>query len=119
MNSSGINKIIVIIFLLSVLCVVNSNINKWHTLYFPQFTVLQFTVGIALPIEVPERKVFLNAGLQVNYNLPFSIANFAHPTFWADRSLANEPKTQENQTRTKRDLSAGEMYKTLQEMFIM
>ncbi|XP_059611068.1 uncharacterized protein LOC132257994 [Phlebotomus argentipes] len=85
-------------------------------LLFPRYTVLQCTMAMVLPINIPNRKVALNMGVQVNYNTPWTPAEFYNPPIWQSRSLpepANETSQHSSYNHVKRDLTAGEFYRIL------
>ncbi|GAB0091545.1 hypothetical protein DMENIID0001_064000 [Sergentomyia squamirostris] len=74
---------------------------------------------MVIPINIPNRKVALNMGVQVNYNTPYTPAEFYNPPYWQSKSLngpAHESLRPTNHTHVKRDLSAGEFYGMLGEI---
>ncbi|KAJ6635894.1 hypothetical protein Bhyg_14480 [Pseudolycoriella hygida] len=108
-------------------------------LLFPQYTVMQIVAAVSWPIVDPDRKAFVNIGFQFNYGLPFTPASFYDPMYWGKRALSDDaPKngTDEAKNITKRnvdtfdmtkypselnnhmDISAGELYKSLETMLV-
>lgn len=73
------------------------------------------TVAMAIPIEVPQRRVAMNLGVQCNFNLPYTPKEFYKPPFWDTRSKdsARSEKDQsattttEKEKRVSRSLSDG------------
>lgn len=64
-------------------------------------------MAFVAPIEVPNRKIGLNAALQCNFNLPYTPKEFESPLHWATRSLDKKEKgTSDN--KSKRSISAME-----------
>lgn len=43
-------------------------------------------------MEVPQRKVAINLGVQSNFNLPYTPKEFYKPPYWDTRSLKNSKK---------------------------
>lgn len=78
--------------------------------------------------KIPDmRRVGLNIGFQINYNLPFRLSDFYNPMFWA-RAMSNasspamyidENKADKQTTRVKRDFTAGQFYSGLKQTFDM
>ncbi|CAO1424089.1 unnamed protein product [Diamesa hyperborea] len=95
--------------------------NKRHFLY-PQFTTFQVMAPIT---KIPDnRRVGLNIGFQINYQMPFKLGSFYNPMFWARKlSHVSSPaisidvnSTEYNEKyRVKRDLTAGQFYAGLKE----
>lgn len=71
-------------------------------------------MAMVMPYGHPVYKVNMNMGIQCNYVLPWNATEFTHPVHWAQRDLHTEMA--QNDTRFKRDLSAGEFYSTLEEL---
>lgn len=86
---------------------------------------------IAQISQLPDHRVALNIGFQMNYNLPFNLSSWYSPMFWA-RKLSGESNplvalferlsesddddessesAERKYGRRKRDLSAGEIFK--------
>lgn len=97
--------------------------NAWQ-LYFPQATILQFTVAVTAVIETPARysgKVAQNWGIQCNYDLPFNYSFYVNPPFWEQRSASVVGKNglgyreigetyEQSKKRVKKDLNVDEFY---------
>lgn len=64
----------------------------WYSFFYNCNSVisLQFTMAIVIPMEVPQRKIAMNVGLQCNFNLPYAAKEFYKPPFWDTRSLDKE-----------------------------
>lgn len=79
--------------------------------------------------KIPDnRRVGLNVGFQINYQMPFKLSSFYNPMFWARTlSHASSPaiSVDVNSTvrtekhRDKRDLTAGQFYAGLKETMSM
>jgi len=143
MNNSFV-KLVFISFIVTYLqnnCIV-------HGLMFPQYTVLQIVAAVSWPIVDPDRKAFVNVGFQFNYNMPYTASSFYNPMYWArdlsvDAQPQNDTETHDNDNDiknvTKRnivdadtfdktkypselnndmDISAGELYKSLETMLV-
>lgn len=113
-----LNKFLIIFLFLNIkLNQINSS------LLFPEFTVLQITFGLAVPVEVPNRKLFINTCLQTNMNLPFRLSNFANPAHFPGLSSKKKRETSslidKYSANKTNDLSAGEVYKQVQEFLDM
>ncbi|TDG52207.1 hypothetical protein AWZ03_001488 [Drosophila navojoa] len=89
---------------------------------FPPISVLQLTSSMSVPIDLPNRRVFMDLGFQMNYNLPFDLLSFYNPTIWPNAyerrrrresynftSAANEVVVAESGIHPK-DFTAGELY---------
>lgn len=112
---------------LTIFLFLNLSFNQLNSsLLFPEFTVLQITFGLAVPVEVPQRKLFINTCIQTNMNLPFKIASFYNPTNFPGlggsgrkkRDTTNLVMDKYSANKTN-DLSAGEIYKHVQEFLDM
>lgn len=66
-------------------------------------------MAIVMPFEHPTYKLNMNMGIQCNFALPWNLTEF--PLHWAQRDLQDHAS---NDTRFKRDLSAGEFYDKLE-----
>ncbi|XP_055694981.1 uncharacterized protein LOC129796879 [Lutzomyia longipalpis] len=73
-------------------------------------------MAMVLPISIPNRKIALNMGVQVNYNAPYTPAEFYNPPYWQSKSLHGEEKINPPKSHVKRDLTAGEFYRILGEV---
>lgn len=91
-------------------------------LLYPASSVLQLTTSMSVPIDLPNRRVFMDLGFQMNYNLPFNLAAFYNPSTWSNAyerrrrrelynftSAANEVLLAESGIHP-RDFTAGELY---------
>lgn len=110
---------------LTIFLFLNFNLSQvYSSLLFPEFTVLQITFGLAVPVEVPNRKLFINTCLQTNMQLPFRISDFLNPTRFPGltskkkRDIPNLMIDKYSVNKTN-DLSAGEVYKQVQEFLDM
>ncbi|EDV92522.1 uncharacterized protein LOC6564107 [Drosophila grimshawi] len=91
-------------------------------LLHPPISVLQLTSSISVPIDLNKRKVFMDLGFQMNYNLPFSLDAFYNPTIWSNALERRGKRELENFTGAAnalleaesgihpRDFTAGELY---------
>ncbi|KAH8359135.1 hypothetical protein KR093_004495 [Drosophila rubida] len=94
-------------------------------LLFPTSTVLQLTSSMSVPIDIANRKVFMDLGFQMNYNLPFDPASFYNPTIWSN-ALERRKRHTDGFSGTVRELleaengihpsdfTAGELYAGLE-----
>lgn len=102
---------------------------------------------VSWPIPDPDRKAFMNAGFQFNYNMPFDPSSFYNPMYWPsgkrdllDGSIpSNDTHADDIKNKTKRytsdvdgfdrkkyyseldnqkDISAGELYKSLEALLV-
>lgn len=67
------------------------------------------------------RRVQINIGFQINYNLPFRLSNFYDPMYWA-RAMSNASSPAmfidvKKTSRAKRELTAGQLYSGLKQTF--
>lgn len=114
-----LNKFLIFfLFLILKLNQINSS------LLFPEFTVLQITFGLAVPVEVPNRKLFVNTCIQTNMALPFRLSDFANPARFPGLSSKKKRETSglmidKYSANKTNDLSAGEIYKQVQEFLDM
>lgn len=96
-------------------------------LLFPASTVLQLTSSMSVPIDIPDaRKVFMDLGFQMNYNLPFDLLSFYNPTIWSNALERRGRRSTYNITGMARqlledesgihpsDFTAGELYAGLE-----
>ncbi|XP_064554700.1 uncharacterized protein LOC135439813 [Drosophila montana] len=115
-NSKSLNGILVAI-IVSI-----SITGTCGLLLFPTSTVLQLTTSMSVPIDIPDaRKVFMDLGFQMNYNLPYDLASFYNSTIWSNE-LERRKRNLNNLTSTAmdlleaergvhpRDFTAGELY---------
>lgn len=107
---------------LTVFLFLNFNLYQINSsLLFPEFTVLQITFGLAVPVEVPNRKLYINTCVQTNMGLPFRLSDFFNPTRFPGLSTSKRKRDATNLMIDKysvnktNDLSAGEIYKQVQE----
>lgn len=62
-------------------------------------------MAIVMPMEVPQRKIAMNVGLQCNFNLPYTAKEFYKPPFWDTRSLDEHgPASGNGTSRSSRSL---------------
>lgn len=73
-------------------------------------------MAMVIPFSHPVYKLNMNVGMQCNFGLPWNSTEFAKPPYWAQRDLHGEIGNVSNDTRFKRDLSAGEFYSTLESL---
>lgn len=69
---------------------------------------------MVMPYGHPVYKVNMNMGVQCNFGLPWNATEFTNPLHWATRDI--QSARAHNDTRFKRDLSAGEFYGTLEDL---
>lgn len=87
--------------------------------------MLQITFGLAVPVEVPNRKLFINTCIQTNMALPFRIFDFLNPARFPGLTSNKKKRDASNLMIDKysvnktNDLSAGEVYKQVQEFLDM
>ncbi|KAM8705708.1 hypothetical protein ACLKA7_010068 [Drosophila subpalustris] len=96
-------------------------------LLFPTSSVLQLTASMSVPIDIPDaRKVFMDLGFQMNYNLPFNLAAFYNPAIWSNALERRRRRHLDDFTGTVRqlldaengihpnDFTAGQLYAGLE-----
>lgn len=108
-------------------------------LLWMQFTLMQVVIAVSWPIPFPhpDRKIFFNIGFQFNYAEPFRPSSFYQPTYWPLGRSATEGDSADNGTTAEsqsggeksarslsvedqhpelrgRDLTAGELYKSIE-----
>ncbi|XP_034488906.1 uncharacterized protein LOC117792764 [Drosophila innubila] len=96
-------------------------------LLYPTSTVLQLTTSMSVPIDIPDsRKVFIDLGFQMNYNLPFDLASFYNPAIWSNALERRRKRQLDGFTGTVRqlldaendihpnDFTAGQLYAGLE-----
>lgn len=66
---------------------------------------------MVMPFNHPVYKLNMNLGIQCNYNLPWNASEFYNPPYWQQK---RDLSSAANDTRFKRDLSAGEFYGALE-----
>uniref|UniRef100_A0A182VQN8 Uncharacterized protein n=1 Tax=Anopheles minimus TaxID=112268 RepID=A0A182VQN8_9DIPT len=132
-------KLGIIIFLLSTLVCHFPHTtfgDQAKALFFPQMTTLQLTMCTVTngrlfkspTKEYPVRRLGINLGFQVNYNLPFRLMDFYKPAYWA-RALIGvvqgrfKPTTvvsardfKRSVTHPSSDLTAGQLYAAAEEL---
>lgn len=99
----------------------------YSLLLYPASTVLQLTSSMSVPIDIPDaRKVFMDLGFQMNYNLPFDLVSFYNPTIWSNALERRSRRHFYNFTGTAKqlleaqsdvhpsDFTAGELYAGLE-----
>jgi len=75
----------------------NIPIRAEFPLLFPAASVYQVTSSLSVPVVIPDRKLFWDWGIQMNYALPAQPSSFYAATIWPDefsrrgrRHLRNE-----------------------------
>ncbi|XP_026839946.1 uncharacterized protein LOC6592129 [Drosophila persimilis] len=96
-------------------------------LLFPASSVYQVTSSLSVPVVIPDRKLFWDWGLQMNYAFPNKPASFYAATIWPDEFSRRGKRHVRNET-TKymphgsttdmhpSDFTAGELYESLESM---
>ncbi|XP_017046800.1 uncharacterized protein LOC108091926 [Drosophila ficusphila] len=97
-------------------------------LLFPASSVYQITSSLSVPVVIPDRKLFWDWGLQMNYNLPAQPSSFYNATIWADELSRRAKRELRNETAKylpggkttmhPSDFTAGELYESLENMLI-
>ncbi|XP_050079228.1 uncharacterized protein LOC126566549 [Anopheles maculipalpis] len=133
-------KLRVIIFLLSALADHHfsqaTSSEQAKALFFPAMTTLQVTMCTVTngrlfkspKKDYPVRRLGINLGFQVNYNLPYRLMDFYKPAYWA-RALIGvvqgrfKPTTvvsardfKRSVTHPSSDLTAGQLYRAVEEL---
>ncbi|XP_053671034.1 uncharacterized protein LOC128721317 [Anopheles nili] len=125
------------LLLVSIGAFSNANFDtKREALFFPPMTTLQVTMCTVTNgrlFKPPKkdyavRRLGINLGFQVNYNLPFRLMDFYKPAYWA-RALIGvvqgrfQPTTvmtardfKRSVTHQNSDLSAGQLYRAAEEL---
>ncbi|XP_034664492.1 uncharacterized protein LOC117898912 [Drosophila subobscura] len=107
-------------------CALLSVVYAEFPLLFPASSVYQITSSLSVPVVIPDRKLFWDWGLQMNYALPNKPASFYAATIWPDefsrrgkRQLRNETSKyvpQGSSDMHPSDFTAGELYESLESM---
>ncbi|KAH8310910.1 hypothetical protein KR044_003443 [Drosophila immigrans] len=97
-------------------------------LFFPASSVLQITSALSVPIVIPQRKIFWDWGVQMNYDMPVNPSSFYAATIWPDQFERHHHKRElRNETQKympangltdmhPNDLTAGELYESIENM---
>ncbi|XP_062124799.1 uncharacterized protein LOC133837902 [Drosophila sulfurigaster albostrigata] len=96
-------------------------------LFFPASSVLQVTSSLSVPVVIPQRKLFWDWGLQMNYNLPAQPSSFYAASIWPDEFERRHKRQLRNETQKymptngltnmhPNDLTAGELYESIENM---
>ncbi|XP_017844908.1 uncharacterized protein LOC108601519 [Drosophila busckii] len=98
-------------------------------LFFPTSSVYQITACFSAPVVIPQRKLFWDWGMQMNYNLPFQPSSFYASKIWEDqfdrRHSRQQRQLQQQQQKYlpqasgdvhPSDLTAGELYESMEHM---
>ncbi|EDX14222.1 GD18294 [Drosophila simulans] len=97
-------------------------------LLFPASSVYQITSSLSVPVVIPDRKLFWDWGLQMNYALPAQPSSFYAATIWPDEFSRRGKRHLWNETAKylpegvsamhPSDFTAGELYESLENMLI-
>ncbi|KAH8336355.1 uncharacterized protein [Drosophila kikkawai] len=99
-------------------------------LLFPASSVYQITSSLSVPVVIPDRKLFWDWGLQMNYALPAQPSSFYAATIWPDEFSRRGKRQLRNETAKylpaegrrgvtsmhPSDFTAGELYESLESM---
>ncbi|KAH8247033.1 hypothetical protein KR032_007350 [Drosophila birchii] len=95
-------------------------------LLFPASSVYQITSSLSVPVVIPDRKLFWDWGLQMNYAFPAQPSSFYAATIWPDEFSRRGKRQLRNETAKylpggvtamhPSDFSAGELYESLESM---
>jgi hypothetical protein len=101
---------------------------SWN-LYFPRYTILQFSFAVVIPLDMPvkTRRGNMNFGIQCNYDLPWNSTYFYKPMYYEMNKRSFDHEIHDNVTtkgnnenvvsRVKKDLTAGELYSSIENLF--
>ncbi|KAH8384169.1 hypothetical protein KR009_012336 [Drosophila setifemur] len=95
-------------------------------LLFPASSVYQVTSSLSVPVVIPDRKLFWDWGLQMNYAFASKPSSFYAATIWPDEFSRRGKRQLRNETAKylpdgvssmhPSDFSAGELYESLEHM---
>ncbi|KAH8414057.1 hypothetical protein KR222_003771 [Zaprionus bogoriensis] len=97
-------------------------------LFFPASSVYQITAALSVPVVIPQRKLFWDWGIQMNYNMPSKPSSFYAASIWPDEFARRDRRQLRNETQKylsgpladhhmhPSDLTAGELYESLESM---
>ncbi|KAM8705709.1 hypothetical protein ACLKA7_010069 [Drosophila subpalustris] len=95
-------------------------------LFYPATSVYQITSALSVPIVIPERKIFWDWGVQMNYDMPAKPSSFYAATIWPDQFERRSKRQLRNETLKympaglknmhPNDLTAGELYESIENM---
>ncbi|XP_017091682.2 uncharacterized protein [Drosophila bipectinata] len=95
-------------------------------LLFPASSVYQVTSSLSVPVVIPDRKLFWDWGLQMNYAFPSQPSSFYAATIWPDEFSRRGKRHLRNETEKylpggvksmhPNDFTAGELYESLENM---
>ncbi|XP_030572164.1 uncharacterized protein LOC115770867 [Drosophila novamexicana] len=98
------------------------------SLFFPASSVYQVTAALSVPIVIPQRKLFWDWGLQMNYAMPSKPSSFYAAAIWPDEFARRDKRQLRNETQKympvdlnnmhPSDLTAGELYMSIENMLI-
>ncbi|XP_016952318.1 uncharacterized protein LOC108026126 [Drosophila biarmipes] len=97
-------------------------------LLFPAASVYQVTSSLSVPVVIPDRKLFWDWGLQINYALPAQPSSFYAATIWQDEFSRRGRRHLRNETAKylpegvatihPSDFTAAELYESLENMLV-
>ncbi|XP_034112295.1 uncharacterized protein LOC117573300 [Drosophila albomicans] len=103
-NSNSINGLFTVIIVVIVVLTTGTT----GFLLYPASTILQLTSSMSVPIDIPDaRKVFMDLGFQMNYNMPYDVASFYNPTIWSN-ALERRRRHTDGFTGTVKELMEAE-----------
>ncbi|XP_023290881.2 uncharacterized protein LOC111674497 [Lucilia cuprina] len=85
-------------------------------LLYPQYTVIQLVGSISVPIAdlPPNRKVYFDWGLQMNYDMPFNVSSFYSVPIWPTSGSRNLIFS--SRAVNKHDFTAKNLYDGLENL---
>ncbi|XP_016944497.4 uncharacterized protein [Drosophila suzukii] len=106
----------------------NIPIRAEFPLLFPAASVYQVTSSLSVPVVIPDRKLFWDWGIQMNYALPAQPSSFYAATIWPDEFSRRGRRHLRNETAKylpggvstihPSDFTAGELYESLENMLV-
>lgn len=95
-------------------------------LFYPASSVLQITSALSVPVVIPQRKLFWDWGVQMNYEMPAKPSSFYAATIWPGQFERRIKRQLRNETQKympaglrdmhPNDLTAGELYESIENM---
>ncbi|XP_071057176.1 uncharacterized protein [Onthophagus taurus] len=75
-----LHQLLLLTIIQSISCDYNLGFDKF-LLLFPRYTVLQLTIGMSVPVILPNRTIVISPGIQNNFDLPYNLTNFQVVTY--------------------------------------
>ncbi|XP_034488905.1 uncharacterized protein LOC117792762 [Drosophila innubila] len=95
-------------------------------LFYPSSSVLQITSALSVPVVIPQRKLFWDWGVQMNYEMPAKPSSFYAANIWPGQFERRNKRQLRNETEKylpagltdmhPNDLTAGELYESIENM---